>query len=262
MIPKNIFLLFVLVSTVHVLSAEAYMQVYTGAVFGREKIKCITTHSTYDIAGLDATFQSYGSKSIKAQQLIGAQLGGWIAHNGDFGIALDCQYHRLNYCHDNCKTLVSYYDTTQSLAIPATAMPDTLLCIAGPSVTLAVPFAWRWGFLSSDAIPRGRLNVRVAIGPTLVWLRQHVALTVSSHEANDDALTVRLLNTKTICACVSKKCAGLSADFGLSYLFSRAGSVDVFARYRFAKPCLSTCCVALKPTYHLFSINAALAYHF
>jgi len=86
----------------------------------------------------------------------------------------------------------------------------------------------RLGFVKDDEVPFGRLQPYLGVGPAI--------------------FLVRFNNFS-----VSETSLALMVDGGVSDLFNRKFSLDLFLRYRYARPNIA---------YKLFSGGAGLAYHF
>jgi hypothetical protein len=87
---------------------------------------------------------------------------------------------------------------------------------------------FRLGFIKDDEVPFGRLQPYVGVGPAIFLVR------FNNFSGSDVS-------------------PALMVDGGVRYMVNKKFSIDLFLRYRYARPNIS---------YELFSGGAGLAYHF
>jgi opacity protein-like surface antigen len=234
------------------------------------------SQSSWDIPGrLDPAF------------LGGLKIGTWFVREGFlgfnypewmkyFGFYLDFSYHRLDFRRQTLTDHMSapgYYESNIGK-----------FWSEGKAATLAFMFAFRYGFLPNKEVPFGRLQPYVAVGPAILFASQKPAFTREVLVAQNPVM-VPLPYKLTPPVAYQKDFASdsvaaicLAVDAGVRWMALKNVSVDLFFRYRYARPSftysfpepeasywgdpLGNTSLTLKPTFHLFSGNLGVAYHF
>lgn len=173
----------------------------------------------------------------------GVKLGTWFDRTGFmagsnwpewtkyFGFYFDFNYHNIDF--DN-----------QLLA----GTPGLDWSSRGKAATLAFMFAARYGFMPDSAVPFGRLQPYVAVGPALMFSWQEpsiVGLGLGSDSSTDLAL---------------------AAEAGIRWMALKNVSLDLSFKYRWVEPSYEYSVggtrVELDPTYHVLIGAIGAAYHF
>jgi hypothetical protein len=221
----------------------------------------------------------------------------WLKY---FGFYIDFSYHHLNYSEQLSNSTFQnrfWYKYTNSILVDRN---ETLFgnfhsefSSVGSAATLAFMFAARYGFLKDSEVPFGRLQPYLAVGPAIFFARQDLAFNVGNFVARRDLYFKYPGSDSPLILKDNQPVAGelfgfkgpggttaticLAADAGLRYMALKNVSIDLFFRYRYAQPS-SSCTISFQvdpdehkwltrrvdfsPTYHLFSGQLGVAYHF
>jgi hypothetical protein len=290
-LPGVFFLALALIFLPGQLSGEMYLEAYIGGVQG--------ANAGTDFRMVHPFFS--GSPTIasgNAGELIGVpgrfdpavlgglKLGTWFVKDGFLGFNypdwmkylgffLDFSFHRLDFRHQTFDSLVSFY--RQGVHDPRNGPTSrTSFWSEGTAATLAFMFSGRYGLFPDREVPFGRLQPYVAVGPAILFSSQEVgiiAVRVAPHSGN--AYPPYLTKTSP----GSSVDIALAAEAGIRYMALKNVSIDLSFKYRFAQPTYKYSFMdsfteeaqaatplptgtTLSPTYHLFSGQLGVAYHF
>jgi hypothetical protein len=230
----------------------------------------------------------------------GLKLGTWFTQEGFpaisypdwmkyFGFYLDLSFQRMNYRRQIGHYNQHYWDYVRSVDRTndyGTYDGDATWWSDGRAFTIGFMFAGRYGFLKDSEVPFGRLQPYVAVGPALLINSQKRGFNVYSVTSIDGytlpyAMPVcdggRNLQSQTDVT------IALMVDAGIRYMALKNVSIDCFFRYRYAKPSFDGATwedvgakegvfygssrsipvsSSFDPTYHWFSGQIGVAYHF
>lgn len=185
------------------------------------------------------------------ERFLGYNSPDWMQY---FGCYLDSSYHRLNFRRQD------------GVMVSGLIFPQTFWS-KGTAATLGFMLVARYGFLRDSEVPFGRLQPYVAVGPALFFASQEPAAEVRA-ALPGPPIIIQSVKSGTD----SDVALALAVDAGVRWMASKNVSIDVFFKYRFAEPSFhytyfdgslgSTRPFDLKPTFHLFSGNVGVAYHF
>jgi opacity protein-like surface antigen len=254
--------------------AEMYVEGYMGGVVPADASLTPVTASSN--AYYYSNITSHIPGTLNPAFLGGLKIGTWFVREGFlgfnyptwmkyFGFYLDFSYHRLNYDRQNI--------TFRHTMIPKVEDGGTAVFSGtgefwsnGHVATLAFMFAGRYGFFPDAAVPFGRLQPYVAVGPALIFARQEASsmlypfmvpcATGGYGGSNADSVVV----------------AGLAVEAGFRWMALRNVSVDLSFKYRYAQPKFTYdkldpftrvyTTVTHRPDFNLFSGQIGAAYHF
>jgi hypothetical protein len=185
------------------------------------------------------------------QGFLGAHYPEWTKHVGAY---VDFSVHSVN---------MGSQAGTKTLRWPQ--CPATYQFAAdskGRASTIAFMVAYRFGWPHDPEIPFGRLQPYVAAGPAIFLSRQQPSATSppSGPDAKHDDF-----------AADSSVSIALAGEGGVRWMARKSVSVDFSLMYRLARPTYNyavtddegyTHHVKMTPTYHLFSVQGGVAYHF
>ena len=250
-----------------VAKAEMYVEAYIG---GSTAADAKVSNSLTD-AGATAGLVINNSLSgaIDPSVYGGAKLGTWFVKEGflgyDYpdwmkylGFYLDISYNRLDFHRKGGSS-------TATGALAGT-YPNSFFS-GGNAITLAFMFAGRYGFLPDSEVPFGRLQPYVAVGPAVLWTQQEPKFSIYAIQPGINNYTLKkggAANTAVIC---------LAAEAGFRYMALKNVSLDISFKYRYAQPRFDFTMpenvlpyggrsFSFDPTYHLFSGQFGVAYHF
>jgi hypothetical protein len=196
----------------------------------------------YFLAGLKFGywFTPYGTYGISS-------LPDWMKY---FGFYTDFSYHKLTLSNQ-----------TGGYNIPFLGVNGTgSLESNGNLITLAFMFAGRYGFLPDSEVPFGRLQPYIAVGPALFWSNQRPTInTIAPLALNFSPRGQDSFNV------------GLGVETGLRFFCTRAISVELSFKYRYAPTSHSfggtipgtavSYTTSSSADLNLFSGQAGVAYH-
>lgn len=173
-------------------------------------------------------------------------LPAWTRH---FGFYTDFSYQRLNFAN-------------QARGLPGTDFA-TFFSSEGTAATWSFMFAGRLGFFPDQEVPFGRLQPYVAVGPGIMFASQNPTFRVTSPFGLEESFEPGSQSDAVVC---------LVVDAGVRWMALKNVSIDVFFKYRHARPSFTynvvddhnglMSQVTLNPTFDLFSVNVGAAYHF
>lgn len=184
----------------------------------------------------------------------GLKIGTWFVKEGFlgynypewmkyFGFYTDFSFHRLVIRRTPVVAMVYAAAGAPGVAVPGVFQAE------GYAATWAFMFTARYGFLQDSEVPFGRLQPYVAVGPAIMFTG-FVPSTSLNWSSNSDA---------TIC---------LAVDAGVRWMCLKNVSLDVSFKYRYAEPQFDFSSLgglrtaSYGPSYHLFSGQVGVAYHF
>ncbi len=274
----NIACLLVLLSPSRIY-AECYIEGYVGGIFGRSHLTNLHVNNIYTINGLTASFclpTAKLSSTVTGGLKLGAwfddqchlpcEIPSWLEH---FGCYVDADFNDLDYRHSFCLTPICYISPDGSTH---TGRTDICLATTGHSTTLAFMLACRACICRTDELPAGRFQPYLALGPAVLFVKQHAKLLIGAHEIDDGHFALILNNTYPIepSCCASKHVACAALDTGVRQMLSACLSIDYSFKYRYAPSCFSFAAangstgdlLSFKHRYHQFSFQVGLGFHF
>jgi opacity protein-like surface antigen len=216
----------------------------------------------------------------------GLKVGTWFVKEGFlgfnypewmkfFGFNLDFSYHRLDFSTQKFSSLVSFFRPGVQTPITGNTFPTSFES-NGKAATLAFMFSARYGFLSDNEVPFGRLQPYVAAGPAILFSSQDVNLFLNRARprAGIPGLAYAVKPGGQSSADIA-----LAVETGIRYMALKNVSIDVSFKYRYAQPTYNYSFIdpyvedaraavpiptnmTLSPTYHLLSGQIGVAYHF
>ncbi len=227
----------VLLAALSVLPGSAESDVYIEGYMGGG-----TVHDTSAPIGIGGAFPDTPGK-INSFFTGGVKLGTWFDRTGFMagsnwpewtkylGFYFDFNYHNIDF-------------DTQTLG----GIPGVDWSSRGRAATLAFMFAARYGFMPDSAVPFGRVQPYLAVGPAVVFSWQEptiVGLSAGNKSSTDLALAV---------------------EAGIRFMALKNVSLDLSFKYRWVEPKydydFGGIPVTLDPTYHIFIGALGAAYHF
>jgi opacity protein-like surface antigen len=243
--------------------AEMYVEAYLGGV-GASNLSDSTTWNYPTIPGFKGTYGVPGNPA--AAVIGGVKLGTWFVPTGFlgynypgwmkyFGFYTDFSFHRLNVRNAQGVEKDSFNGNFIA-SYPVDFMSE------GTVATWAFMFAARYGFLSDNEVPFGRLQPYVAVGPAIMFSSQQPTINFTtiggggpmagSQRSTDIALAVdagiRYMCLKNVSIDLSFKYRGANPSYTFSGLDSTLAKEPVTYKYQ--------------PAYNLFSGQLGVAYHF
>lgn len=248
------------------LRAEMYVEGYAGyvkpATVFREYLVMTTHHPSL------GTYEEHHSRGTFRPAFIGGgKVGYWFSQQGFLGgsypdwmkylgVYLDCNYH-----HQNFRTRVG-----NSVVPGATEAVRNTFSSNGNTVTLALMFAGRYGFLKDEEVPFGRLQPYFAVGPALMIATQDV--TLEGQALSNGASLPYSLKPRSQTTVVP----ALAIEPGLRWMVLKNFSLDLSFKFRWAHPSFTYEYLdplsatqesfTLHPQYLILSWQLGAAYHF
>jgi hypothetical protein len=246
--------------------AEIYVEAYVGGVQGANAPMSPSSTVTVFQQGFfyyTDTFRIPGR--LDPAVVGGLKVGTWFVKEGVLGynypawmqylgFYLDFSYHRLNFRRQEGVM-------EGGLIFPQTFWSE------GTAATLGFMFAARCGFFRDAEVPFGRLQPYVAVGSALFFTSQEPSAEVRAAVPGPPIIIQSVAP-----GAKSDVALALAVDAGVRWMALKNVSIDIFFKYRFVEPSFhytyfdgslgATRPFDLKPTFHLFSGNVGVAYHF
>ena len=279
-------------------SSEVYVEGYVGGVHGANAGMNPGFGDSFLFGAaapirINYQFSSQIPGRFDPAVLGGIKLGTWFVREGflgmnypewmkHFGFYLDFTMHRLDFRRQLGTYQVSgNVNIAQQTNILFSLGGDQTFWSEGYAPTLAFMFAGRVGFCPDSEVPFGRLQPYLAVGPAIMFASQEPAMRINNIRflkiTNGDSIVFPLPSaagqtldmgsdsTATFC---------LAAEAGIRWMCLKNVSIDISFKYRWAEPTFRytfqdsipglgrTHTITLDPTYHLFSGQVGVAYHF
>lgn len=256
-----------LVALPGVAKAEMYVEAYIGGSWAADSKE---SNSFTNPGGMGGVVNNSLSGAIDTSVHGGAKLGTWFVKEGflgyDYpdwmkylGFYLDISYNKVDFRRARGSS------TTTIPGLGATYRNEFFS--EGNAITLAFMFAGRYGFLPDSEVPFGRLQPYVAVGPAVLWTQQEPKFSIYAIAPAINNYTLKnagASSTAVIC---------LAAEAGVRYMALKNVSVGISFKYRYAEPSFDFTMAenilpygqksfTFDPTYHLFSGQFGVAYHF
>lgn len=246
---------------------EMYVEAYMGGVqAGNSDSRLIIGRPE---AGDVLRILTHGGK-IDPAVIGGLKLGTWFVKEGFLGynypdwmkylgFYLDFSYHRLNYQHD---AITVYRTNLIGAPLPGS---QGFFKSEGNAATLAFMLAGRYGFFPDEGIPFGRLQPYLAIGPALLFTSQEPNVFATGPNVPGPNYKISPGSDSDAAIC-------LAVETGVRWMAIKNVSIDISFKYRYAEPSFSYNFAdsqtgfrhnfRFQPTYHLYSGQVGVAYHF
>jgi hypothetical protein len=273
--------------------AEMYVEAYLGGVagasdsmsqpFGGSTVVGGNTYSTSGVANLPGTLDNpffmgglkLGTWFVK-EGFLGYEYPDWMKY---LGFYIDFSYHRLNFR----RQAATYSQNFFVNGAPFVSNPvggDLTWGTEGNAATLAFMFAARYGFLPDSEVPFGRLQPYIAVGPAIMFTSQEQKFIVQNYNnvAGHPVGPITAIYQGVGLGSQSAAVICLAVEAGIRYMALKNVSIDVSFKYRWAQPSFDgnwaeqarlpagypviPVNTTLEPTYHLFSGQLGVAYHF
>jgi opacity protein-like surface antigen len=272
---------------------EMYVEGYVGAVQGSSETVTPNYGGSY-FDGLN-TWATNGTADIPGRfdtQVIGGlKLGYWFTKEGFlgydypawakyFGVYLDLSFHKLDYRRQGA----TYSESYAVNGVPWFPWGNPVngqmtWWSEGKVFTVAFMFAGRYGFLKDSEVPFGRLQPYIAVGPAIMISSQKRGFAlqnVTSIDGTSFTPPIPWHQSRDVGTDTSVDIA-LAVEGGVRYMALKNVSIDVSFKYRYAEPSYDGQWMdtytgglfgnvlnnsTIRPTYHLFSGQIGVAYHF
>ncbi len=268
-------------------NAEMYLEGYLGGTAAANINQAFTIQDLQGSGPVNASQNNHlqFSGAPEAAVLGGLKLGTWFVHEGFagysgypdwmkyFGFYTDLSFQTLE--------LRASLNGTSTFKFTSSGDDDPNLVLLnrgtffgdGSIVTWPFMFAARYGFFPDAAVPFGRLQPYVAVGPAIMFSSLESKCTTAwapgsagfgSSASNISGGTQTSVNI------------ALEAETGIRYMCTKNISVDLSFKYRYAQPSYTysgadvdgaagianPATFKLNPVYQLFSGQLGVAYHF
>jgi hypothetical protein len=272
--------------------SEMYVEGYFGGVAASSDSQTIKDGASnfFGTTGIEGTFSHRIPGRFDNPFFTGGmKLGIWFDRTGVtggynwpdwmkyFGFYLDASFHNLDFKPQTGTSAINWTGTAAPFAPGVTTgATSNLFWSDGRVFTLAFMFGARYGFLPDSEVPFGRLQPYIAVGPALLISSQDLSFRVRPYTTSGPGPglvgTGVPFDTQYNLPSKTSTDIALAVDAGLRYYALKNVSIDVFFKYRWAEPSYkvnfthpvdgSSASFDFQPTYHLFSGNVGVAYHF
>jgi len=231
-----------------------------------------TTNGTASIPGRFDNPYFIGGLKIgawfdKSGVLAGVNFPDWMKY---FGFWLDFSYHRLDYREQLGTYSQNYFINGVPLFNPVQG--GLTWWSDGKVATFAFMFGARYGFLPDKDVPFGRLQPYIAVGPALMIVSQKRGFRVDTITSIGGIPVGIPMGVARDLGEDTDVVLGLAVEAGLRWMVLKNVSFDASFKYRWAEPSFTGSwndvtfptgdTSTIEPTYHLFSGQVGVAYHF
>jgi len=272
--------------------AEMFVEAYVGGSTAADS----ATQFTFARPQFNDQVRNKLGGAVDASVIGGLKVGTWFVKEGflgyDYpdwmkylGFYIDFSYHRLNFAKQTGSTL-QYIPAPQTVAAAVVGAQgrggvgmmgtQNIFDTEGSAFTVAFMFAGRYGFLPDSEVPFGRLQPYVAVGPAILVSSQEPKVRIQPISNLNNGVAQNIMGIAPGGQTSTDIC--LAVETGLRYMCLKNVSLDISFKYRYAQPSytytfndnMPVAAVAwplgrswtFSPTYHLFSAQMGVAYHF
>jgi len=273
----GLFLAVALVALAAPASAEMFVEGYLGgtaaANMGQNFVVHDSAPATRVVTSSDFHLNYPGTTDCV---LGGVKLGTWFVKEGFagwsgypdwckyFGFYTDFSYQRLEMRGQGLSGVNYYGGLLKNADGAVIGSFQNIANVAGNISsegmvdTWAFMFAGRYGFFPDSAVPFGRLQPYVAVGPAVMFTTMNPKLQANGLSMSPGGETEAVI--------------ALAVESGIRYMATKNVSIDLSFKYRYAQPSFSFSGIngvnggpasfKLDPVYQLFSGQLGVAYHF
>jgi opacity protein-like surface antigen len=268
--------------------AELYVEAYVGGVQGANTplspgystsaSQPLVTHTYIGALNIPGRLDPAVLGGLKVgtwfvpEGFLGYSYPGWMRY---FGFYFDFCYHRLDFRRQLGKWSLTLL---QNGTLYTFGAGDLTFWSEGVAPTLAFMFAARYGFFPDAEVPFGRLQPYVAVGPAIMFASQQPTLRYDNLRFTGvgPIPPIPIFNGGRKLESQSDAALCLAAEAGVRWMALKNVSVELSFKYRWAQPSFRYTfaevqtfpgenpinAITLKPTFHLFSFQVGVAYHF
>jgi hypothetical protein len=252
--------------------AEMFVEAYIGGTTAANS----TTDFNFGLPAAASTVGVSNPGVIDPSVIAGLKLGTWFVKEGflgyDYpdwmkylGFWIDFSYNRLDFAKKHGNAAIFN-------PVTGTGFSPTNFKSEGDAFTLAFMFAGRYGFFPDSEVPFGRLQPYLAVGPAILFSSQEPKITLNN-AAFPLAVPLTTVNYGISPSSKTSVNICLATEAGVRYMCLKNVSLDVSFKYRYAQPHYKFGFIDplsqtgnynfdFSPTYHQFSGQLGVAYHF